>query len=233
MYHTLLPCCCLADVEAGMGMIAQGQNKFAGMECPINTYGSSGKVYGLTAAPCKPCPRNMITDGQTLVNNSMVCINDDGYGYASEGASRCAPGFYSAKGSRRPCLQCPAGRSTLDLPSMQRAISDCRVRPGYGIVGTGNSLSGGSMPCVDAFNPDVAGLDGLQLAAFAVLECPVGYFSGDFSVGAKCVACPVGSTTQSSGSTNMTDCNGKCEFSRFYFYLVDLQVLGCNADCTV
>ena len=29
--------------------------------------------------------RNMITDGQTKVNNSEVCINDDGFGYASEG----------------------------------------------------------------------------------------------------------------------------------------------------
>jgi hypothetical protein len=45
-------------------MIAQGANAFAGMDCPANTYGAAGRVYGLTSAPCKPCPRNMITDLQ-------------------------------------------------------------------------------------------------------------------------------------------------------------------------
>jgi hypothetical protein len=29
--------------------------------------------------------RNMITDGQSKVSDSEVCINDDGFGYASEG----------------------------------------------------------------------------------------------------------------------------------------------------
>jgi hypothetical protein len=50
--------------------------------------GAAGTVYGLMAAPCKPCPRNMITDGLTKVNSSDACINPDGFGYASEGASR-------------------------------------------------------------------------------------------------------------------------------------------------
>jgi hypothetical protein len=68
-----------------MGMIAQGKNLFVGKDCPVNTYGAAGKVYGWAAAPCKPCARNMITDGATRVNNSDVCINDDGFGYASEG----------------------------------------------------------------------------------------------------------------------------------------------------
>ncbi len=68
-----------------MGMIAFSKNQFVGKDCPINTYGAAGKVYGWAAAPCKPCPRNMITDGLTKVNNSDVCINDDGFGYASEG----------------------------------------------------------------------------------------------------------------------------------------------------
>jgi len=192
-----------------MGMIAQGHNKFAGMECPVNAYGASGKVYGLTAAPCKPCPRNMITDGQTRVNNSDACINDDGFGYASEGASRCAPGFYSAKGSRRPCLMCPAGRSTMDVAAMQRTMSDCRAMLGFGIVGGGNASTGGFVPCGDAFDPDVSGLGSAELAAFAVLECPLGYYNGEFSVGAKCLPCPEGSTTQAPGSTNITACNGE------------------------
>ena len=71
-------------------MIAQGNNLFVGKECPINTYGAAGKVYGWAAAPCKPCPRNMITDGATRVTSMDVCVNDNGFGYASEGTSGCA-----------------------------------------------------------------------------------------------------------------------------------------------
>lgn len=192
-----------------MGMIAAGYNRFTGMDCPINTYGAAGRVYGLTAAPCKPCPRNMITDGQSRVNTSEACINDDGWGYASEGASRCAPGFYSAKGSRQPCLQCPSNRITADAAGLQRSITDCRVKPGFGIVGSGNGASGGAVPCGDVFNPDVTGLDSLQLAAFTVLECPVGYYNGEFIVGGKCRACPSASTTQAPGATNITDCSSE------------------------
>jgi hypothetical protein len=70
-------------------MIAQGANKFAAQDCPINTYGAAGIVYGWAAAPCKPCARSMITDGAVKVNNSGVCVNDDGFGYASEGESCC------------------------------------------------------------------------------------------------------------------------------------------------
>lgn len=151
----------------------------------------------------------MITDGLTRVNNSDVCINDDGFGYATEGASRCAPGFWATKGSRRPCLQCRLGRSTTDIASQQRTISDCRVRPGWGIVNSGSN-GDGSTSCADAFNPDVTGLNSTQLAALSVLECPIGYYNGNFTVDGKCQACPAGSSTQQPGSTNVTDCNGEC-----------------------
>ena len=67
-------------------MVATGKNLFAATDCPANSYGAGGKVYGLRAAPCMPCPRNMITDGVTKVNDSRACMNDHGYGYASEGA---------------------------------------------------------------------------------------------------------------------------------------------------
>ena len=179
-------------------MIAQGKNLFVAKDCPENTYGASGRVYGWAAAPCKPCPRNMITDGLTKVNNSDVCINDDGFGYASEGASRCAPGFYSAKGSRKPCQQCPVGRTTADDPKQQRLITECIVKPGFGVV---NSTSNGT----DAFNPDTSGNTTLP-----VLECPVGYFGLGGAADSKCELCPAGSSTQESGSSNTTSCSGEC-----------------------
>jgi hypothetical protein len=80
-------CFPLADIEAGQGMIASGRNMFSATDCPVNTYGVTGKMYGLAAAPCKPCPRNMITDGAARVNSSDACVNPDGFGYASEGES--------------------------------------------------------------------------------------------------------------------------------------------------
>lgn len=49
-------------------------------DCPTSTH------TRVCSKPPFPAPhRNMITDGQTKVNNSEVCINDDGFGYASEG----------------------------------------------------------------------------------------------------------------------------------------------------
>jgi hypothetical protein len=182
-------------------MIAQGKNLFVAKDCPANTYGAAGKVYGWAAAPCKPCPRNMITDGLTKVNNSDVCINDDGFGYASEGASRCAPGFYSAKGSRKPCQQCPVGRTTADSPAQQRFVTECFVKPGFGVV---NSTSNGT----DAFNPDT-NLTPEELANLPVLECPVGYYGAGNEAGSKCVQCPSGSSTLEAASTSAASCSGE------------------------
>ena len=182
-------------------MIATGKNLFAAKDCPANTYGAAGKVYGWAAAPCKPCPRNMITDGLTKVNDSGVCINPDGFGYASEGASRCAPGFYALKGSRKPCQQCPVGRTTLDDVMAQRLISDCIVAPGFGVV---NSTSNST----DAFNPNTTDSGNNTLP---VLECPVGYYGPGGASDSKCIACPAGTTTTAPGSSNATQCSGKTD----------------------
>jgi hypothetical protein len=79
--HCLLPPLLLhvrAVIEAGQGMIASGRNTFVGRDCPNNTYGAAGRVYGWASAPCKPCPRNMITDGLSRVNTSDACINPGG-----------------------------------------------------------------------------------------------------------------------------------------------------------
>jgi len=198
----LLHLCC-ADIEAGQGMIAQGRNVFKGMDCPENTYGAAGKVYGWAAAPCKPCPRNMITDGLTNVNNSDVCINPDGFGYASEGASRCAPGFYASKGSRKACKRCPDGRTTEDDPSKQRYIGDCDVAPGYGVAG-------GSVANGDIFQADLSGLSEQQILDLTVLQCPTGYYGGGDSLTATCIKCPDGSTTKDPGSISVGQCDGKC-----------------------
>ena len=144
----------------------------------------------------------MITDGLEMQSNASACINDDGFGYASEGASRCAPGFYSAKGSLKPCLTCPFGRTTADDPNLQAYITHCVVKPGYGVVNsTANST--------DAFNIDVSGLDPTTQAALNVMECPVGYYGLGGEVGSKCLKCPCGSSTQATGVTSEASCDGE------------------------
>jgi hypothetical protein len=70
-------------------MNMRGFNIFAGQNCPEDTYGAAGKVYGWASAPCKPCARNLITDGLRMLSNASLCINPDGFGYQSEGAGTC------------------------------------------------------------------------------------------------------------------------------------------------
>lgn len=125
---------------------------------------------------------------------------------------RCAPNFYSAKGSKRPCLRCPFGRVTLDNPKLQRYVTDCLVKPGSGIVLSTDGVSGqgsGTLSCTDAFNPDVSAYNSSQLAAVPVTECPIGYWGSGLSLDGKCSACPAGSSTQEPGSTNVTQCDGE------------------------
>lgn len=69
----------------------------------------------------------------------------------SPGASRCAKGFYALKGSRKPCQQCPAGRTTVDDVSRQRLRSDCIVDAGFGVVNsTANSTDPFNVDATDA-----------------------------------------------------------------------------------
>lgn len=86
------------------------------------------------------------------------------------GASRCAPGFYSAKGSRKPCQQCPQGRTTADNPALQRVVTDCFVMAGFGVVNTTSNAT-------DPYNPTTDG------GMLPVLDCPVGEHTLPFGLG--------------------------------------------------
>lgn len=115
---------------------------------------------------------------------------------------RCSAGFYSAKGSRRPCQGCAAGRTTLDDPSAQRFVTDCFVKAGSGVAKS-------ALNAADAFDIDVSGLSPEQLVALPVLECPLGYFGEGGTLGAKCKPCVAGSTTDAAGAVAATECNGE------------------------
>lgn len=115
---------------------------------------------------------------------------------------RCAPAFYSAKGSLKPCLACPAFRTTADDPALQAYIIHCIVIPGYGVV---NSTANKT----DAFNIDTSAMDPYDQVKLNVMECPVGYYGPGGGTGSTCIKCPCGSTTTETGSTSDAACNGE------------------------
>lgn len=121
---------------------------------------------------------------------------------AATGCSRCSPGFYSYKGSLKPCKKCPDGRTTADDPQLQQYITHCNVEPGWGVVAA-NPVNG------DIFNATLPVLDEMALVSLDVLQCPTGYYGGGQSLGATCTKCPEGSTTKDPGSTTVQDCNGE------------------------
>jgi hypothetical protein len=116
---------------------------------------------------------------------------------------RCSVGFYSAKGSRKPCQQCSHGRTTSDAPSAQRVVTDCFVKSGSGVVKS-------ALNAADAFEIDVSGLNADQLVALPVLECPLGYFGEGGTLGTKCKPCADGSTTDAAGAVSAAECGGEC-----------------------
>jgi hypothetical protein len=118
------------------------------------------------------------------------------------GASQCAPGFYSAKGSLEPCQQCPAGRTTVDNPQLQAFITDCIVKPGFGVI---NSSAAG----LAAFAVNTSNLTAQMQASLLVLECPVGYYGLGGEAGSTCTQCPCGSTTTVTGAASEDACSGK------------------------
>lgn len=131
-------------------------------------------------------------------------VNDNGFGYASEGGSRCAPGFYSLKGSRKPCQKCPLGRTTADDQLLQRVFTDCYVKPGFGLVSSAGNTTDGT-----GFVGDTSALSDEAAAVAPVLECPIGYWGGGLSIRATCVPCPFGSTTEETGSTSVEQCSSE------------------------
>jgi hypothetical protein len=72
--------------EAHIAAVACPVHKSQTRTCCGPAAGAAGKVFGWASAPCKPCPRNMITDGYDGASNASACITDDGFGYTSEGA---------------------------------------------------------------------------------------------------------------------------------------------------
>ena len=216
-------------MPAGHGMTvsrlsgASGTTAFTASLCPINTYGAIELTWGLKFAPCKPCPRGLITleAGMTSADN---CTNPSGWGYNGFTAEICASGSWAAPSTLMTCTDCPIYRNTtsisplggipftdaisaLPLPSTygtdQDHYTDCKVMAGYGVLTTANSVS----------------LSLEQKAALDIGECPIGTFGVGGEVASVCTACAATagdgsgglgpySTTEEAGAASAADCKG-------------------------
>lgn len=189
-------------IEAGWGMVPAGVAadqtlQYSAMECSNNTYGVANKTYGLQSTPCKPCQRNLITL-QPASTNYTQCVNPAGFGYSPGGATVCAPGTYTSQGSMQGCIACPAGRTTADNATLQTAIIDCYVMPGYGVYNGTNGTS--PWDFTTPANPAVK-------ANLTVMPCPVGYYGEGGQLDSKCVQCNGTRTTQGEMSSSVDQCN--------------------------
>jgi hypothetical protein len=190
----------------------------------------SARLWALFACFDLHLPYIHIADGST----SPCPLLDAGY--ASEGASRCAPGFFALRGSRKPCERCSACRTTLDNPAAQSLVTNCFVSPGCGVV-TASAANG-----TDTFSPNTTGLSPTQLAQLPAAECPVGWFGPGNTTAAMCQRCPVGSSTQGPGSFAASQCNvcipgfglpsataTSCQLCPFATFQPDYQWTECQA----
>ena len=205
---------------------------FNAAACPINTFGSIELTYGLKFSPCKPCPRGLVTRAAASISKDN-CTNNPGWGWNGFTAEICPPGSYAANNTLMSCTTCPLNRNTTSIATGANApfftdavsamplpagagtdmdsVEDCKVIAGFGVIN-----STGIMDLADAaVHSTPWTLD--------VGECPIGTYGTGGATGAVCVTCaslllsgagagPY-STTLESGSTNLTDCNGKLAFS--------------------
>jgi hypothetical protein len=106
-----------------------------------------------------------------------------------------------------PCQPCAAGRNTTDTLTEQVAATDCFVIDGYGVFD-----QAGQTASAQWYDAGVSALSSAAKADLEVAMCPVGRYSDSqdrhSDTAARCVTCPDGSTTEETGSTDLTQCTG-------------------------
>lgn len=183
-------------IEAGWSMVSSAGGGFAARPCPAASYGPAETVWGLRLTPCRPCPKNMVTD-ITPATSLEHCINPAGFGIGSDGsAAACPTGSFTGKASMEACTRCAAGRTTLVQPAV--AATDCVVLPGHGVTNPDDPKA--------PFAVDVESRSKEELAKLPVLQCPVGLYSEGNGVGSPCMPCAAGATTEDDGSKSIEDC---------------------------
>jgi hypothetical protein len=140
------------------------------------------------------------------------------------GASRCAVGFFAAKGSLKACTRCPEGRTTADDPAQQEYIGQCIVDVGFGLAA---SIVAGNLPenitQVAQGALPASTISAADMQQINTDQCPTGFYGGGGSLLSTCVRCPGYFTTEGPGKTSDADCNGKSTW-----YLIITEVWHCR-----
>lgn len=90
--------------------------------CPENTYGVAAETFGLQAAPCKACTKNLKSPAGST--SYTACKNSAGFGYTSEGANQVRR-LYTCAARAAACELCRWQRpSAADL----RQLMCCMLR---------------------------------------------------------------------------------------------------------
>lgn len=131
---------------------------------------------------CLVCPNNMSTsqnNSRSIQQCRGQCLPGSFSYDGVEWCETCPIGFYQSNYAQTACLPCPMGTKTWRRGSRRR--EDCGVECREGFVS-----KTGLEPC---------------------FPCPRGYFQPEKGK-SSCFVCPEGVKTRSSGSTDITDCEG-------------------------
>lgn len=132
----------------------------------------------------QPCPQNTVTDDQFAGNAATPpyispdsCLAKPGYCWANNIASKAPVGYYKPGYNNMDCSTCGTGLTTLQEGADEP--SDCVPLPGWEKQAASDDFAA---PCLQ------------------------GYYSAGGDSAVACTACPLGSTTQSPMSNDVSQC---------------------------
>lgn len=99
----------LADIQPGRGLYYMAlQDTWQAVNCDINSYGMTNITYGLTPAPCRDCPANMVANDSDAYPASKRFFrrNADGTGgFIDPEACVTLPGGCGVPACQAVCVQ--------------------------------------------------------------------------------------------------------------------------------
>lgn len=122
----------LADIEPGQGLYYETLTKrWRVKNCEFNEYGVTNFTYGLTPAPCVPCPMNMVTNVSIPASAEFYTQNPatGSSGFISPLACVTAPGAFRVSvacvygAARLLCIGCGC------LPLHTSTLASCGCLP--------------------------------------------------------------------------------------------------------
>jgi hypothetical protein len=116
---TQVPVTTTADdcyIQAGQALYYQTITRtYRAVDCTSNSYGVANKMYGLTPAPCKACPTNLVAvrNASYPTSASFYTTNADGSGGFTS-VRACVTVAGAASGSRLLQPACGSNRGLME-----------------------------------------------------------------------------------------------------------------------